>query len=338
MTSRFAAMIVITTPAIAGAQQIRQTVLAPADGTLRQTFSIAHLGMHELSDGRVLISDARSGRVVVADFGTGASAPVTGVAAQPLTALAADTSILAGLDGRWVFLVRTRPVGMLTRDNPVVRSVMTPFAGADTSGHLLADHRCPEHGDSTCLVVVDRRTAREDTISLLYQMPRRPGATTMAWMTFDECALAPDGWIAVVRAAPYRVDWRTPDGRWVHGAPIPVEPAPVTHREQIALLARRAELSGGSPAPVESITDWPDSIPAIDFGVIVAPDGSILVHRTPTADHPDPRYDIIDRQSVRQAQLTLPHGAYVMGFGAHHVYIGVVDDNSGQHVMRYRWP
>jgi hypothetical protein len=143
--------------------------------------------------------------------------------------------------------------------------------------------------------------------------------------------------------APYRVDWRSPDGHWTLGKPIPVVPVKIDDREKAAYVAQRAQY--GSPIQ-GTIEDWPAFVepftsvepftttPSTQF----SPDGKLLVSRTPTADFPYPRYDIINREGVLERQIRLNVGESIMAFGAKAVYVKVRESRVTSHLERRPWP
>ena len=72
----------------------------------------------------------------------------------------------------------------------------------------------------------------------------------------EEPILFPDGWVAIARIDPYRVDWRSPDGQWTHGAPLPFTTVRLDAREREA-FARSHRWARGLPT-------WPETAPAFD--------------------------------------------------------------------------
>jgi hypothetical protein len=146
-------------------------------------------------------------------------------------------------------------------------------------------------------------------------------------------AITIDGWIAVIRKDPYRVDWRLPDGRWRRGAPLPVPAIPLDDREKHAFLIRYPNFPG-------PITNWPDVVPPFSSRSghpLVLPDGNLLLLRTPTADFPDPRYDMIDRHGQLIGRLQMPPNSTIAGFGSKSVYV-MVKDGTVEHLERHPWP
>jgi hypothetical protein len=151
----------------------------------------------------------------------------------------------------------------------------------------------------------------------------------------EQALLMLDGWIAVLRTAPYRVDWRAPDGRWTLGKPIPIPIVKIDDREKLAYMVWRAP--GQSP---KTIPNWPDAVEpwTIRYPPILSVDGRLLVFRTPTADFPDSRYDVINRRGELERQVTMAANEKILGFGAKSVYVTVTAKDGGQLVQRHPWP
>jgi hypothetical protein len=162
---------------------------------------------------------------------------------------------------------------------------------------------------------------------------------TMA--AFEGVAQSPDGWTAVVRLSPYRVDWRNPQGGWVKGQPLRVPTVEMSGREKLFYLERNPAPRGDPPRTPESITDWPSVVPPVGNlrgAVFAAPDGRALIARHPSADFPGNRYDVVNRRGELEGQLSLPATERVIDFGSKSVYIIVTDADGIQRVRRHAWP
>lgn len=160
---------------------------------------------------------------------------------------------------------------------------------------------------------------------------------TMGYAVREQACLALDGWTAVLRNGPYRVDWRSPDGHWTLGAPIPYQPIKVDAREKQVVIARRA--SGGTVQSEESVTDWPATVPPFtNWPPVASLDGKLLVHRTPTADFPNTRYDVINHRGELERQVTMPANEHIIGFGTKSVYVAVMGKDSTEAIERHPWP
>jgi len=119
----------------------------------------------------------------------------------------------------------------------------------------------------------------------------------------DDWTAGLDGRIAVVRHAPYRVEWLAPNGQRVVGPEIAYRPIPVTERDKESYRAaarnpgNRVQVTfggpggGGAPAPrqisgpIPEPTDWPEVKPPFPSNAaVVAPDGRLWVLRHRAAD------------------------------------------------------
>ncbi len=328
----------------------RPASLAPANAKLAQEFSELS-SVRELSDGRVLITDRIESKVVVADLTTGrvtaigrvGDGPLEYRMALPLAAAAGNQSIMLGMPGtRWTLFDGDKIVGTLAPDAPVIKAVPFPY-GFDRDGHVLTtiSARSPRGSaeDSAFLVRVVVSTGTSDTIGRLgsvaaASLPR--GEQRPIYTVYDQAVLALDGWVAVLRGAPYRVDWRSPDDRWIVGHPISTPVVKMDARERQAFLDRRSDAAKKRGA----ITDWPTTIPPVTAGwpPMVTMDGRLLVRRTPTADFPTPLYDVVNRQGIRERQILMPQNSRIVGFGAHSVYVVNADDSGIEHLTRHPWP
>jgi hypothetical protein len=94
------------------------------------------------------------------------------------------------------------------------------------------------------VLLVDRASGKVDTVARLREMPRQAtqsrdkdgkviASSTMAteYSARPELAhLSNDGALAILRLEPLRVDWRTANGRWTLGKPLPVVGGDRHHR------------------------------------------------------------------------------------------------------------
>lgn len=318
----------------------RPEPLKPKNGVLKdEVGSVATV--RELADGRLVLPLNRT--LAVGDFKSGSITPIPSAPNGILVELEGDSTLVITSSNGWVVLNGEQPLGMLPPTNPVVAATR-PVFGAGADGHLLAFSPGEPTGDSTVLWSVARQTGVRDAVTRLYYEPRVPAGTPAPVFNVDEqAALAPDGWIAVLRAHPYRMDWRAPNGEWVRGAPIQVPIIKMDQRERDAVIAQRTLSSGYGPesgvfAPT---TKWPETIEPFTRGsLLLAPTGEALVVRTRSADATDTRYDVIDRHGVLVRQLELAADEGIVGFGKHSVYVRVWANKTGGRgrIERHPWP
>jgi hypothetical protein len=318
--------------------------------------------LRELSDGRVLVTDRRDARLAVVDFSTVSvkaigrlgSGPAEYQTLGPVVSLSGDSSLVVDVGNlRWLILVEDKIVATLPPNTPAIQAVQfwVPF-GADLRGHVLStvlrrDGSAMARTDSADLVLIERATGRSQLVGAVrYGLPTQSSremsglpegrGVSISRPPFnireEQPLLFPDGWIAVARYEPYRVDWRSPNGEWRKGSPLPVRPVPLTAREREAYIRRFPRARGA--------TEWPVNVPPFDktFPLLVSPDGSLVIPRVPTAREPEPRYDIIDRKGILRAYLVLPVGQRLLALGARQAYVVVTDSDGIERLQRHNWP
>lgn len=347
--------------------------LLPPDAWLAHQFSFVS-SIRELADGRVLVTDGRESRVVVADLvrdavrdvGRRGAGPREYSSAMPLLALAGDSSLMGGASRRWLVFVRDSPRVSLPPDAPAVVAARGLAVAADHRGHVWSTWSPPTPlgvhaygaADSIRVLRIARATGQVDTVARLRAAPGRverwataSGGVGMqvrdrpALATSEVFAVADDGWLAVARLDPYRVDWRMPDGRWVLGPAIREVPQRVTRREQLAFAERQANLYGTPRRAPEFYGAWPTHLPPyMSFAeplpgvALTTSDQRVLILRARSVRVPGTCYDLIDRRGARQERLCLPASARVMCFGRRHVYVVTRDADGLETIARHPWP
>ncbi|MDZ4258282.1 MAG: hypothetical protein U0974_11385 [Gemmatimonadales bacterium] len=321
--------------------------LGPPLAMLAEEFT-ALTSVRELSDGRIFLSDPREKRIVLADLTTGevrlvgreGSGPNEFIHALPITPLSGDSSLMANVYGRrWLLLYRDSIVATEPPDAPVM--ALRAFFGADSLGNVLtkSDVRAPT--DSAVLQLMDRRTGRRTPVAKLASgdnVGTKP--PTPFFRNYESARLARDGWIAVLRAEPYRVDWRSPDGRWTLGAPIPVPRVRMTAAQRQHLLRSYAPgLGPGEEDRFYKRFTLPDEVPPFQNATDqqFSSEGWLLVKRVPTVAEPGTRYDVIDRTGRVVRRIVLPLNQTILGFGMRSVYVVARDDNGIQRVQKHDW-
>jgi hypothetical protein len=221
--------------------------------------------------------------------------------------------------------------------------------------------------DSTYIVRYDRGTQQLDSlvqVKLGERTVSRSGAAgnqnvqirPVPLSPQDGWGVAPDGRIAMVRTDQYRVEWREPGGRVVSGPAVDYRPIRIGNDEQTRWLDNvgrdglRVSVSvnngqmqtafsrggGSDDRPDPDQYEWPDVMPAFDANdVAVDPDGDVWVGRYTRAGQP-PQFDVFDGRGRLEAQVTLPEGRELAGFGNGVVYLTYYDEFDLQYVERYR--
>lgn len=158
--------------------------------------------------------------------------------------------------------------------------------------------------------------------------------------------LFPDGWVALAHPEPYRVDWRSPGGEWLRGAPLPVALADATLEEQCLAISGRSE----AECDPDRYAGWPDQVPAftmvVDGGwntpggiaLLPGPHGLLLIRRTPTTLARETRYDVVDRTGALRGAILMPEGATIVGSGRSSLYVVQKDQMDLLTLSRHPWP
>lgn len=277
---RLIALLLLAAATQRQAQTPSQRLPAP-NGRLNVEFSDLTT-IRELSDGRVLMFDRKEERLVVGDFPSGSVHDVARKGQGPaefefirtLLPLAGDTTIAADMTRRWLILVGDSVVRKLLPEHPALQRTMLEPLGADQNAHVLSrifpgSLRGP--AESTLVILVHRVSGDVDTIAQLSVEGRRGRVSTVTTpglgrgisvrrvplQAGESPLLFFDGWVAIVRLNPYRVDWRAPDGRWTLGRPLPVRSVRLTGSEKAAYVARNPWSRNAS--------DWPAELPPFEI-------------------------------------------------------------------------
>jgi hypothetical protein len=222
--------------------------------------------------------------------------------------------------------------------------------------------------DSTPIVRWDRRTKTIDTVGKLYNPPAPPpvniggdgrGGTfatvrignATPFGSSDTYVVTPQGDLAVVRAADYRVDWVT-NGRSVTGTPIRYDKVKITEDDKKQFIEARKNQTGtmvvddgrgrrvqnvpasqldGGNAPV-----FPEFKGPFSTGAVAAPNGQVWVPRHMPFGVA-PTYDVIDNAGKLVSRVVLPKRTRLLGFGNGAVYLARMDEDDLQYLQRYKW-
>jgi hypothetical protein len=330
-------------------------------------------GVHELSDGSVIVVDSRENRLEVLDTTLRLSTTIGREGDGPgefrrvgwIYPLAGDSSIVTDPQFRhWYLLERDSIVQRITGNDPALGHFDPIILGADASMHVLGARGyrwtpprriSSMEADSLVLLLGRLGTTDVDTIAVLKgqakeSIVRRTGTRAVnprPFTTEDLAQLFGDGWIAVARVEPYRVEWRRPDGQWIQGPPLPVDARRIGEHEKCAVI--QAFTTEDRPCDPDVI-DAPEMLPAFlpiaspaMFGpatptLHAMPDGRLLIRRTPGSASNAARYDIVDRRGRLSATLALPVNEAVVGFGEESIWIVATDAVGLQTLRRHPWP
>jgi hypothetical protein len=361
---------------LAGNADAQRLQLKPANIVHPAEFSgIARL--RELTDGRLIVLDSVERKLFLVNFGTGASVPLGRVGDGPeeyrrpdgLFALPGDSTMVSDAQTRRLIFFRgDRPAGTLSPESAVMKAVSGFIIGVDPAGHVtkafLPTHlgRAVDQGDSIIIARFARADGRGDTVARMRSGFGGPAGSSTRTTPMSERAAGPaasreymrapvigdqalgftDGWIAVARMDPYRVDWIEPTGRVHRGPLLPAARTPLDDKEKRFYLDRMARLDGKPAGNPEDIKDWKLAIPPFwgffNASLQQAPGGRLLITRALTAALPTPTYDLVDRSGAYLGQLVLPAGQRVVGFGARSIYTVAVDGDGLETLRRHAWP
>ena len=359
-----------------GAQRPQTIRLKPTNSVHPAEFSgVARV--RELEDGRLIVLDSMEHKLYLVDFRLGTSTPFGRVGDGPeeyrwpngLFALPGDSTVVTDArTRRLIFFHGEHPAATIPATAPVMNAVEGFIIGADRAGYIDVAFlprglgRARDQGDSILIARFARANGRGDTLTRMRSgFGGPPGSATKATplavraagppdqrqymrapVIGDEAIGFPDGWIAVARMEPYRVDWIDPAGMLHRGRPIPVPVTPLDDKEKRFYLARVAKLDGKPAGNPEDIRDWRPAIPPF-WGFYIdaphqVPGGIFMIRRAPTVVRPTPTYDFVDRSGAYLGQLVLPAGESVVGFCARSVYVVVVDSDGLESLRRHPWP
>jgi hypothetical protein len=219
--------------------------------------------------------------------------------------------------------------------------------------------------DSQAVLRFDRSSGVLDTVAFVKVAPpavRTSGTANnqnvrmmpRPFPASDGWAVTPDGRLAIVRAADYRVEWVTPTGR-VRGQPVTFRPVPIRDAERrewaasvgggvsISMENRNGEVTTnfrrgrpGAQEPDLSGVEWPSQKPAfVSANVFATPEGDVWVERSVAAGAPR-EYDVFDRQGNLTSRVVLQRDRRVVAFGNGTVYVVRNDEDDLQYLERYR--
>jgi hypothetical protein len=378
---RCAAVSLALLPAAVTAQSVVPRVRAERMAVFAETFSQVR-GVRELSSGKVLVTDWVEERLAVLESAGGSAIAVGRVGSGPqeyrlpaqLLPLPGDSTLL--VDQGNARLAVVGPDLTIRRTMPA-RAGGAPYEiaprGVDADGDLYfvippwtMGPNAPT-GDSADLarwdprrdnvVVVARLKGAERPSWQREGRPRRtPGIPMVAFAPQDAWAVAPDGRIAVVRAADYHVEWLHPDGAIQRGPAYAYPPLPVTEADKRAFVRTFLESSpmsgrgeggglGHTPAEFRSPERIEEAIRTNEFadrlpyfragGAWIASDGGLWVERS--APHGgEPVLDVFDEDGTLRYQVLLPRDRRVVGFGRGVLYAVMTDTDGLETLERYR--
>jgi hypothetical protein len=326
--------------------------------------------VRELPDGRVIVLDRRNRERHLSwiDITSGAITSIGRVGGGPgeyqrpraLVLVGAERTIVSDLAlGRWLVLDGVSPRATLAPDSASVRSLGAALLGGDAAGQVLAMRgvgaRVPlpalAHAESLLVLLGSIDRARVDTVARLRgvaaKLHRFAFADTLGtnlaanpMLVHPQVALASDSWLAVAFAAPFRVDWRRPDGTWIRGTELDEESrAPTAADKRQAIVSRWGSVRESASIRLSIFDDWPASTPAfLENALLVTADGCLVVRRLKSAAPGVASHDVIDRRAQRVAILEIPSTHRLVGFGHLGAYTSSENSDGLISVSRFELP
>jgi len=356
--------------------QERRTLTTP-NATLSGEFSQLR-GVRELPDGRILLTDRLEERVLVADFASGRTTTISRTGRGPVE-YHLPTSLLP-FTGDSTLLVDegNSRLAVIGPDLKIHRSfalrvpgIPVPLGtrGVDQSGRFYIQvpgwvSNARERGDSVWIIRFDPANQRVDTLASIkgstsppQRDGRQMGIPFVPFAAQDSWAVARDGRVALVRSTPYRIDWRSPEGRVAAGAVVRYEPVPVTSADRIAFtrafianspIGGRDPNGGMSAAPAELLTDrsvreiaerntfasamgpFTGSVPILE----TSGGGALWVERSMRAGA-SAQWDVFDGAGKLVRHVLLPPGRRLLGVGRASAYVVATDEDGVERLERY---
>ncbi len=357
-------------------QTAPEITLGTRVAAISEPFSDA-MGMAELPDGRVIVSDRVEKTYSLADFSSGSRRTIgrngTGPNEYqfPFGPIRWRGDTLLGHDPNNRRFLKILTSGAIVGSVPFAEPRVGGVTGwaapraVDATGHVYWD---------TPIIDMQPAVKRSTKARIIRWLPGmgepeefmqfadhsefehsyryRPMPQTDAWV------VDATGRIGILSAAEYRLRWYK-DGKLVEtGPPIPFTPVRLTAAERDAFRAQKAlEPSGGGvsigggPSSTSRTQDparvraaWPDSIfpdvmpPFEMHGALLPANGDVWVRRTGPASQTSARVDILDVHGKLRAILRLPPRARLFALGSRFVYLLAVDTDGFQTLVRYDYP
>ncbi len=331
-------------------QTPRTTKLRPPTATLGTPIT-SITSIRELSDRRVLLTDPLEKRAAVVDFSGGTvrdigrrgSGPGEYTYPAPILPIGGDSSLMVDSFGRrWILLFQEEFLGNVPPAGVVIPAGSEPI-GTDRYGNIgsiepIRRGAIRVETDSSYVVLNSRGSGRRDTVARLRPPDPWLDGPRPPYAHYERAILAYDGWLAVVRVKPYRVDWRSPAGRWTLGRPIPYQHVPVDDRVKRSYMQGLA--GQGKASPPDSLPSWPTEIPpfTVAYPLFATQDGKVLVARASATELEGLLFDAVAHSGVSEQLIQLDPRERIFGTGVGAIYVGTKDDDGFFHLRRHPWP
>jgi hypothetical protein len=153
----------------------------------------------------------------------------------------------------------------------------------------------------------------------------------------EQALLFRDGWLAVARAAPYRVDWRAPNGAVVRGPALRFDRVVVDPDVRRAISRAHWPTVDPPFAPAE-LPEWPATLPPfLNDALVGMPDGRLAIRRADDPRRPRVRYDVVDRAGIPRLRIEVPARIALVLWGRDGVYGVETDEDLAQWLVWHPW-
>ncbi len=330
----------------------------------------------ELSDGSLVFTDLRDQKIYKTRFDGSAPSTLLRKGSGPgefqgvglVYALSGDSILFVdSFHGRWTLLYRDRVVGTISESREFNQKVLGQTLGVSRTGSVLGlrarawngpGPRLKDLADTLDLLLGDIRTSTVNAVGQVagpgtrgYVIQRQASKNVVGMImaknplaSADEGVLMPDGWIAVARNAPYRVDFRSPNGTWKRG-PILEAAGPKLTREDQCAAIRMVRGTKVACEP-ESYPGWPTTLPPFGMRwslmpapiILGDPQGRVLVSRLGRSGSKTRRYDLVDRSGARIKSIEVEANQQVLAIGQASIYLTEIGEDDLVRITRHPWP
>lgn len=364
-------LVALVGPSAAG--QASKISLPPPTATLPVEFQSVS-GVSELPDGRTLVVDRGAQTLVVADWSAGTARPIGRVGRGPgeyrwvsrLFGGSGGNSVVEDTQSRRWWSVTGSTLGRAINHATPVATENVGLLGVDSLGGYLEARpyrfnriagggvvRAREWADSVAAVRVYPGNRRPDTVARLSRnylpfvtipviLQGGPSTYTFAnpLRGEEQAILFPDGWVAIARQSPYRVEWRTAAGRHLSGPTLQTERVPVNEQLKRAVIAQElAGLKVPNEVRPRDLGVWPSHVPPFtDDALIAMADGRLMIRRTTLPGQSHVQYDLIRRDGRLGSVLQVRTATRVVAASRRFMYVATVDADGVETLSRVSLP
>lgn len=358
-------------------------------------------GIRSRPDGGLLVADGTGGELVLLDPDLGTRTVVGGRGEGPgeyqapsrIWALPGDSTLLLDVGNNRLTVLApdlsfgaTRPMFEMDPDRGIVLLNPQAIDGAgrmySTSGFSMnirgPDAAGGSGSDSLPVVRTTLDDLTPDTVARLaprstapFEMRSNRGDAMVTmqptpYSPSDSWGVAPDGSVAIARAADYRLEWISSGGSVRSGAPVAWNAVPVGQAEKEAWVRERSGRTvqtatfvtggGGGVSPGSGIGgparrgisfgnesedvddyEWPETLPPFTGSILIDPEGRAWLRRHQPAGAPF-LYDVFTPDAEHAGMVEMGEGRTVVGFGDGVVYATFRDEVDLVYIERYRLP